>query len=82
VTIEVNDVHSLFDLVGHDMGVAVVPRPIAEKDMAAHLTTRSMPDDPEARWQVALAAGAGERSSPAARQFCRLTVEGLSPAVV
>jgi DNA-binding transcriptional LysR family regulator len=82
VTIEVNDVHSLLDLVGHDMGVAVVPRPIAEKDKAAHLTARPMPDDPEARWRVALAVGAGERSSPAARQFCRLAVEGLSPTLV
>jgi DNA-binding transcriptional LysR family regulator len=77
VPLEVNDVHSLLDLVGHDMGVAVVPRPIAEKDKAAHLSSRSMPDDPETRWRVALAVGAGERSSPAARQFCRIAVDSM-----
>ncbi|MFC4949076.1 LysR family transcriptional regulator [Pseudonocardia sp. GCM10023141] len=81
VALEVNDVHSLLDLVGHDLGVAVVPRPIAEKDKAAHLVSRPTPDDPDARWCVALAVAAGDRSSPATTQFCRIAVYGVAAAV-
>jgi DNA-binding transcriptional LysR family regulator len=82
VTLEVNDVHSLLDLVGHDMGVAVVPLPIAEKDKAVHLASRPMPDDRAMRWQVALAVGAGDRASRAATQFRHLAVEGSAPALI
>ncbi len=63
VELEVNDVHTLLDLVGHNLGVAIVPRPIAAKKGGKLHVTALAGDLPA--WQVA--AAASENPSPAAR---------------
>ncbi|NYI92992.1 DNA-binding transcriptional LysR family regulator [Amycolatopsis endophytica] len=70
VALEVNDVHSLLDLVRCELGVAIVPRPVAMKDKAAGLVSRPLPG--EVLWRVSLAVGDGAHASPAARAFCAL----------
>jgi len=57
VASEVNDVHTLLDLVGHGLGVAVVPGPIARKKAGKLATFPLRPDAP--RWDVAIAVPAG-----------------------
>ncbi|MFD9130253.1 LysR family transcriptional regulator [Kitasatospora sp. NPDC059571] len=68
VALEVNDVHSLLELVGHGLGIAVVPRPIAGKPQAAALCTLPLPGA-GARWQVSVALPDQERTGPAAREL-------------
>lgn len=68
VALEVNDVHSLIDLVGHGLGIAVVPRPISRKDQAAALcSARLVPPAPP--WQVSVAVPEPGRLGPAAREL-------------
>ncbi len=68
VALEVNDVHTLIDLVGHGLGVAVVPRPVARKEQAAVLC--ALPLDGEQQiWQVSVAVPHEERTGPAAREL-------------
>jgi DNA-binding transcriptional LysR family regulator len=74
VGLEVNDVHSVLDLVHHGLGVASVPRPIAAKDKAAGLCVRDLPAGAPMQWQAALAVGDDERASPAASELCRTVV--------
>jgi DNA-binding transcriptional LysR family regulator len=71
VALEVNDVHSLIDLVGHRLGVAVVPRPVARKDQAAALVSVPMAVDPAAEpsWRVSAAVAESDRVGPAAREL-------------
>lgn len=53
VVMEVNDVHTLLDLVGHGLGVAIVPEHFARKRPA---TLRAVPvAGDRLRWQVAAA---------------------------
>jgi DNA-binding transcriptional LysR family regulator len=62
---EVNDVHPLLDLVGYNLGVAIVPQSFAAK-RPEQLRAVALPDDmPE--WTVAVAAA--EEPSPAAAAF-------------
>jgi DNA-binding transcriptional LysR family regulator len=62
---EVNDVHPLLDLVGYNLGVAIVPQSFAAKRPDL-LRAVALPDDmPE--WTVAVAAA--EEPSPAAAAF-------------
>jgi DNA-binding transcriptional LysR family regulator len=82
VGLEVNDVHSLLDLVHHGLGVALVPRPIAAKDKAAGLAVRDLPADSQMQWRAALVVGADERASPAASELCRTVEAALRPAPV
>ena len=63
VELEVNDVHTLLDLVGHNLGVAIVPRPIAAKKQHKLHTAALRGDLPP--WRVAAAASGNP--SPAAR---------------
>lgn len=65
VALEVGDVHSLLELVGHRLGVALVPRPFAHKDEAAGLIAR--PLDADVEWRVSIALA--EPPSPAAEAF-------------
>jgi DNA-binding transcriptional LysR family regulator len=57
VASEVNDVHTLLELVGRGLGVAVVPVPIARKK-AGRLAAIPLPPDAP-RWDVAIAVPAG-----------------------
>ncbi|MBO0813147.1 MAG: LysR family transcriptional regulator [Microlunatus sp.] len=53
VTMEVNDVHTLLDLVGHGLGVAVVPEHFKQKRPQ---TLRSVPvKEQDLEWNVAIA---------------------------
>ena len=63
VELEVNDVHTLLDLVGHNLGVAIVPRPIAARKGGRLHVTALAGDLPS--WQVAVAVS--DNPSPAAR---------------
>ena len=51
---EVNDVHTLLDLVRHGLGIAIVPQHITRKKAAATLEHRSLPADTP-RWDVTIA---------------------------
>ncbi len=73
VELEVNDVHTLLDLVGHNLGMAIVPRPIAAKKQHTLHIAALRGDLPS--WQVA--AAASENPSPAARALlAQLTQAG------
>ncbi|MCI2422351.1 LysR family transcriptional regulator [Saccharopolyspora sp. K220] len=63
---EVNDVHTLLDLVGMGLGVAIVPGPIARKK-AGKLASLTLPTDAP-RWDVTIAVPAGTPTA-AARTF-------------
>jgi DNA-binding transcriptional LysR family regulator len=69
VALEVNDVHSLIELVGYGLGVAVVPRPVARKPQAAGLSTVRLAGGPEPMWEVSVAVPASDRVGPAAREL-------------
>jgi DNA-binding transcriptional LysR family regulator len=70
VTLEVNDVHTLIDLVAYGLGLAVVPKPIADKPQAATLCSiRLTGADPEPTWQLSVAVPPGDAATPAARRL-------------
>jgi DNA-binding transcriptional LysR family regulator len=80
VSMEVNDVHTLLDLVGHDLGVAIVPEHFARKRPA---TLRAVPvSHPRLQWRVA--AALPQKPSTAAatllRQFSELPREPTAAA--
>ncbi|MEU6084818.1 LysR family transcriptional regulator [Streptomyces sp. NPDC047108] len=77
VALEVGDVHSLIELVGHGLGVAVVPRPLARKPQAEGLSEVRLAGVPEAVWEVSVAVPDGDRVGPAAREL--LTYLGADP---
>jgi DNA-binding transcriptional LysR family regulator len=64
--ITVGDVHVLLDLVGHGVGVAVVPESVAAKDAAAHLQKLYIRDDVP-HWTVLLVVAA--HATATARAF-------------
>lgn len=70
VTIEVNDVHTLLALVGHGLGIALVPQRIAAKP-GCHATVPIEAGVADA-WQVSIALPAGSAPSPAADALIRL----------
>ena len=51
---EVNDVHTLLDLVRHGLGIAIVPQHITHKKAAATLEHRPLPTDTPS-WDVTIA---------------------------
>jgi DNA-binding transcriptional LysR family regulator len=63
ITSEVNDVHTLLDLVGHGLGVAVVPEHIAQKKADALIKIPLPADAP--RWDVTIALPANATSAAA-----------------
>ncbi|GAA3715688.1 LysR family transcriptional regulator [Streptomyces tremellae] len=69
VALEVNDVHSLIELVGHGLGVAVVPRPVARKPQAARLSTVELAEADTCQWEVSVAVPEGRRTTSAAREL-------------
>jgi DNA-binding transcriptional LysR family regulator len=68
VAYEVNDVHTLLDLVLRGLGVAIVPAPIAGKRTGKLVTVRLGPDAPT--WDIAVALPAGSPTG-AAQSFLR-----------
>jgi DNA-binding transcriptional LysR family regulator len=80
VTLEVNDVHTLLDLVNHGLGLAVVPRPVTAKPEARSLATLRLPGDRPATWHVSAAVPDTGQPSAAAQAFLA-EVPGLTTAV-
>jgi DNA-binding transcriptional LysR family regulator len=77
VSLEVNDVHTLIDLVAHGLGIAVVPQPIARKPQAATLGTVALIGaDPEPAWQLSVATPPEDGVSPAARRLLAYLDQG------
>jgi DNA-binding transcriptional LysR family regulator len=81
VALEVNDVHSLIDLVGHGLGIAVVPRPIARKDQAAALSCVPLSGGAAAEplWKVSAAAPDVDRIGPAAQELLSYLEPSVNP---
>ncbi|PPF65822.1 LysR family transcriptional regulator [Rathayibacter tritici] len=77
VELEVNDVHTLLDLVEYGMGIAVVPAHFAQKRPAGLRTVALA--DPLLVWRTMVAVP--ERPSAAARAFVSALPEPLQDAV-
>jgi len=71
VGFEVNDVHWLLDLVGHGLGVAVVPQVFTTKKTAARFVPLADPP----HWTVAVATAGGRHPGAAARAL--LSIEDI-----
>ncbi len=74
VALEVNDVHSLLDLVDEDLGVAVVPRHFRHKRKA--LTALPLKGTGDAVYETVALLPPPEATSPAARALMRLLDDG------
>ncbi|SCK06232.1 DNA-binding transcriptional regulator, LysR family [Streptomyces sp. WMMB 714] len=77
VALEVNDVHSMIELVEQGLGVAVVPRHFAHKPPASGLRAVRLTGGPAPSWKVSVALPAGDAAGPAARKLCAYL--GLTP---
>ena len=75
VSLEVNDVHSLLDLVGEGLGVAVVPRHFELKRPS--LVSLPLKDTDDAVYETVALLPTPEATSPAARALMSLLDEGL-----
>lgn len=53
----VNDIHTLLELVGRGLGIALVPRHIADKPQAANLVTANLPAESTPQWIVSAVTG-------------------------
>ncbi|MGN8244522.1 LysR substrate-binding domain-containing protein [Cellulomonas soli] len=60
----VNDIHTLLDLVGRGLGVALVPQHVAAKPQAAGLVTVRLPQDGVPAWVVSAVTGNGPSLAP------------------
>jgi DNA-binding transcriptional LysR family regulator len=80
VTLEVNDVHTLLDLVWHRLGVALVPAPIAAKKAARLAAVPLRPGGADA-WQVAVAVPAPGAMSLAAQALLNLLPSKYRPVL-
>jgi DNA-binding transcriptional LysR family regulator len=66
VGLQVNDVHTQLELLGHGLGIAIVPEPIAGKPQASTLHRIALEGQPM-RWHVCAAIPPDGRPTPAAR---------------
>ncbi|WP_234986534.1 LysR family transcriptional regulator [Demequina sp. NBRC 110055] len=57
----VNDVHTLIDLVNRGLGIAIVPRHVANKPEATRLRILALPETPGLRWQVSVVSSAWDK---------------------
>ena len=73
VAFEVNDVHWLLDLVGHGLGIAVVPQIFTTKRTAA----RFVPITDPPHWHLAVATASGRHPSTAATAL--LSLDDIRP---
>ncbi|GAB3968572.1 LysR substrate-binding domain-containing protein [Actinoallomurus acanthiterrae] len=85
VAMEVNDVHSLLDFVQHDLGIALVPRPIAHK-RKKNVRVVPLRETPPT-WRVSVAVPTdGPTNNPASQALLgivgdSLTVPDVTPPV-
>ncbi|MFF9299150.1 LysR substrate-binding domain-containing protein [Streptomyces althioticus] len=78
VALEVNDVHSLLDLVDENLGVAVVPRHFRHKRPS--LTALPLKDTGEAAYETVALVPSPRATSPAARALMELLDTGARDA--
>jgi len=71
VTMEVTDVHTLLDLVGHGLGVALVPEHVTRKRAAQGLDVLTI-EDALPRWAVSVALPAAQRRGVAVDRLLEL----------
>ncbi|MFE5657037.1 LysR family transcriptional regulator [Streptomyces sp. NPDC056517] len=76
VTLEVNDVHSLLDLVEEDLGVAAVPRHFRHKRDSLHAIP--LADTGEAVYETVALLPPPQATSPAARALMTLLERGTA----
>ncbi|MFF5923765.1 LysR family transcriptional regulator [Streptomyces flavochromogenes] len=76
VTLEVNDVHSLLDLVEEDLGVAAVPRHFRHKRDSLHAVP--LADTGEAVYETVALLPPPQSTSPAARALMTLLERGTA----
>ncbi|MFD4322275.1 LysR family transcriptional regulator [Streptomyces sp. NPDC058548] len=76
VTLEVNDVHSLLDLVEEDLGVAAVPRHFQHKRDSLHAIP--LADTGEAVYETVALLPPPQATSPAARALMTLLERGTA----
>ncbi|GAA4211946.1 LysR family transcriptional regulator [Actinocatenispora rupis] len=74
VSLTVNDVHSLLDLVAQDLGIALVPDSFRHKQTSARFVSVAAPAP---RWRTAVATVADRHPSAATRAF--LAAESITP---
>ena len=80
VTLEVNNMHTLLDLVWHRLGVALVPAPIAAKKATKLATVPLRPGDADT-WQVAVAVPTPGAMSLAAQALLTLLPSKYRPSL-
>ena len=73
VALEVNDVHTLLDLVSCGLGIALVPEHFTGKQTSARFSALA---DPVPEWRIAVATPAHQRPSAATAAF--MAAEGLA----
>jgi DNA-binding transcriptional LysR family regulator len=79
VALEVNDVHSLLDFVAEDLGIALVPRPIAYKK---NKNVRAVPLRATApSWVVSVAVPANGPANPATQALLNIVEDSASANV-
>jgi DNA-binding transcriptional LysR family regulator len=72
VALEVNDVHSLLELVHEGLGIAVVPRHFGHKPEARDLTALPFKGASEGSYETVAMLPPAEATSPAARALMTL----------
>lgn len=68
----ISPTHSLIDMVGHSLGIALVPEPIAHKPQAASLRCLWLPAATTPVWRASIAVLEPDRTGPAARRLIDL----------
>ncbi|MFD5074716.1 LysR family transcriptional regulator [Streptomyces sp. NPDC058371] len=82
VALEVNDVHSLLELVQEGLGIAVVPRHFSLKPEASALTSHALKGTGEMSYETVAMLPPPDATSPAARALMALVATetgGLAP---
>ena len=78
VRCSVNDVHTLLDLVGRGLGIAIVPRHVAAKPQAEELVQASLPGATSMEWTVSAISPMHERTDIPAGMLLELLGETCS----
>ncbi|NGO06480.1 LysR family transcriptional regulator [Streptomyces sp. HC44] len=80
VALEVNDVHSLLDLVQEGLGIAVVPRHFGQKREASGLTALPLKGVAETSYETVAMLPPPDATSPAARALMGLLEAEATPS--
>lgn len=78
----VNDIHTLLDLVGRGLGVALVPQHVAAKPQAAGLVTVRLPQEDVPGWVVSAVTGNAPSLAPRLLELLEVPDGEQEPALV